>query len=197
VDNKNIQGINGQQSPITLMIDIKSDAHKTFAALSLLLDKYKTILSAYENGRVRLREVTVVITGNKPIELIKEKQNRLVFLDQDLRQVGVGTSANTSPIASCKYSRILKWKGKGPINPEEKQRLCDFVNKAHQNGCKVRLWASPENAVVWDELLRCNVDLINTNKLSKLRDFLVSENLSLANTGSVILENMFPGIVSK
>ncbi len=135
--SKNKNGNAGNQSPITLVIDIKSDAQKTFAALLLLLEKYKTILSAYENGRVMLREVTVVITGNKPIELIKEKTNRLVFLDQDLRHVGMGITANTSPIASCKYSNILKWKGRGPISPVEKKRLCDFVNKAHQNGCKV------------------------------------------------------------
>ncbi len=59
------------------------------------------------------------------------------------------------------------------------------------------LWASPEKAVVWDELLRCNVDLINTNKLVKLRDFLVSENLSMANTEVPLRENKFPDIVSK
>ena len=56
-----------------------------------------------------------------------------------------------------------------------------YVAKAHLQGKKVRLWASPENKVVWAELLKCNVDLINTDKLGALRNFLISE-LSLTAT---------------
>jgi hypothetical protein len=160
--------------PLTLMIDIKSDASKTYTALLSLLDKYKSILSGYEDGNTTLRNVTIVITGHKPYQLIKCKDRRLVFID---------SSSNMYPIASCKYSSLLKWKGKGTIPDREIQRLVYYVTQAHKNGRKVRLWASPENKVVWSELLKCNVDLINTDRLKRLRKFLLADLQLVAKKG--------------
>lgn len=180
---------NTSHNPVTLMIDIKSNADKTFEALSTLLEKYKPMLSVFENGHVRLGDVTVIITGHKPHNLVNTTDNRLVFMDDDLRQTGADTTGKTYRTASCKYSRILKWKGKGEISPKQKQLLADYVTRAHQCGMKVRLWASPENTTVWNELLKCNVDLINTNKLNRLKNFLIAENLSLARVQNTVLNN--------
>ncbi len=182
---------------ITLMIDIKSNAHKTFAALAVLLEKYKAIISTYEDGKVYLRDVTIVITGHKPLFLFQNNLCRNVFLDEDLQMVGQQMEMSNNPIASCKYSRILKWKGRGAISVAEREILKAYVDKAHKNGFKVRLWASPERKTVWDELLKCNVDLINTNKLEKLRDFLVSEKLSLTELELLptVIENDFPAMI--
>jgi hypothetical protein len=161
------------QYPLTLMIDIKSDADKTYEALEVLLDKYKSILSGYDNGVYTQRQVTVVITGHKPYELIRAQKNRLAFIDEDLMQVKQDTlSKNLYQTASCKYSHLLKWDGKGNFSPFERQRLRTYVMMAHRFGKKVRLWASPENETVWRELLNCGVDLINTDRLVELKNFL-------------------------
>lgn len=64
---------------------------------------------------------------------------------------------------------------------DEKRRLCHYITLAHRYGKKVRLWASPENPVVWDELLQCGVDLINTDKLAKLKKFLTNRSILAAN----------------
>lgn len=169
--------------PLTLMIDIKSDANKTYEALIVLLEKYKSILSRYEGGFLSMGNVTVVITGHKPYNLINCNGNRLVFMDEDLKLAGKDSTLNIYPIASCKYSSIVKWKGKGNIPASEMQKLEYYVEQAHKNGRKVRLWGSPENKIVWTELLKCKVDLINTNKLKTLRQFLISDRLWLAKKG--------------
>jgi len=161
--------------PVMLMIDIKSDANRTYEALEVLLEKYKSIISGYESGQFIQRQITVVLTGHKPYELLKGQQSRLAFIDEDLMHVQQDTLAkNVYQTASCKYSRILKWTGNGAMPLVERNRLCAFVIIAHRFGKKVRLWASPENANVWKELLSCGVDLINTDKLVVLRDFLLS-----------------------
>ena len=167
--------------PITLMIDIKSNADKTYKALASLLNKYESILSKYENGQIVLKNVTIVLTGHKPKELFFNPTNRLVFIDDNLKKLGHDSSNFLYKTASCKYSNLLRWKGKGPIAEDDRKRLEYYVAKAHLQGKKVRLWASPENKAVWTELLKCNVDLINTNKLSALRNFLISELLLTAN----------------
>lgn len=166
-----------EQAPITLMIDIKSGANKTYAALAALLEKYQSILSGYKDGQIISGNVTVVITGHKPVDLINHKDNRLVFMDEDLKLAGTDSTLNIYPIASCKYSSIISWKGKGVISAQDVQKLSAYVAQAHKNGRKVRLWGSPEKKVVWSVLLKYNVDLINTDRIKSLRKFLLADQL--------------------
>ena len=161
------------KQPVLLLIDIKSNAVKTYTALEQLLDKYKTVLTKYENGNIINGAVTIIITGNKPYDVIKNENTRFAFIDDNLMNINTDKGTSVFLMASTKYSKLLKWKGKGEIPKEQKQKLIDLVNKAHQQGKKVRLWASPENTVVWEELLNCGVDLINTDELVKFREFLI------------------------
>ncbi|MBW8683127.1 phosphatidylinositol-specific phospholipase C/glycerophosphodiester phosphodiesterase family protein [Chitinophaga rhizophila] len=168
-------------APITLMIDIKSASEPTYQALATLLKKYHGILSEYRDGKIIQRQVTIVITGHKPTALLKAQQHRFAFIDEDLMQVQKDTlTTNLYQTASCKYSRLLKWNGRGDLPAEERRILCDYVRQAHRYGKKVRLWASPENPVVWNALLDCGVDLINTDRLTDLKEFL-NDRQAIAN----------------
>jgi hypothetical protein len=177
--------IPGRLAPLTLMIDIKSDANRTYAELEPLLQKYRSILSSCENGKLIQRQVTVVITGHKPYRIMKAQTCRLAFIDEDLMKVEQDiTSEGIYQTASCKYSRLLSWAGIGEIPRHEKERLTSYVSAAHQYGKKVRLWGSPENELVWAELLACGVDLINTDKLEELQNFLMAQQQVFAETES-------------
>jgi len=155
----------GYNQPVTLMIDIKSDPAKTYTLLRPLLEKYRSML----NGPVR-----VVLSGNKPYRLVKADTAKLVTLDADLRKINHNTPGDSTllAMASCKYSKLLKWKGTGTLSARDRRRLTSYVDQAHQYGAKVRLWHSPDSPVVWNQLLQCGVDLINTDKLTRLRNFL-------------------------
>jgi hypothetical protein len=168
----------GYDKPITLMIDIKTNSKRTYAVLKTLLEKYRNILSSYDNGTFTKRAVTIVLSGRKPYKEILNESNRLAFIDDDLRKAARDTIAHVSTMASCKYSKLIKWKGNGAMPDHEKARLVSYVDKAHKNGDQVRLWASPDNKTVWKEILNCGVDLINTDKLVALKNFLVAENSS-------------------
>ncbi len=173
-NNGNIH--DGYNKPVTLMIDIKTDARKTYTALKVLLEKYRPILSSYDTGKVTTRAVTIILSGHKPYDDVRRETSRLVFIDEDLRKVDRDTVANVARMASCRYSKLLKWKGNGEISDREKKRLLNYVTMAHKNGDQVRLWASPDNKAVWKEILACGVDLINTDKLVALKNFLVSRS---------------------
>ena len=167
--------------PVILMIDIKTGSNSTYEALKPLLEKYRPMLTELKDGKVIYRAITVVLSGHKPYNMIGSEQNRLAFIDEDLRKVSRDSlSTNVYSMASCKYSRLLKWTGNGSIPEMEKKKLCDFVAMAHRLGEKVRLWASPEKKVVWDELLHCGVDLINTDHLSDLKNYLTANQPILA-----------------
>jgi hypothetical protein len=165
-----------RQQPVILLIDIKSNAGLCYAALLLQLEKYNSLLSYWENGFFHPGAITVIITGHKPYEIIKNEKRRIVFIDEGLLTIASnGNDSVLCPLSSAKYSSILSWNGKGKPDPEEYQRLVSLVNTAHQQGKRVRLWASPENENVWNMLLKAGVDLINTDELRKLQIFLLKK----------------------
>jgi len=167
--------------PVILMIDVKTRSNSTYQALERLLDKYRSMLTSYDNGNVVNGAVTVVISGHKPYHQLESEHKRFAFIDDDLRKVARDTVIhNVFTMASCKYSRLLRWDGKGEMPFFERQRLCAFVTIAHSMGAKVRLWASPERKAVWDELLKCGVDLINTDQLVTLKNYLNENPVTFA-----------------
>jgi hypothetical protein len=181
IAGNNGQVYKGYQNPVILMIDVKTGANNTYMALKAVLEKYRAILSNYDHGQVHLGAVTIVLSGHKPFQMIKDEQNRLAFIDEDLRKTYQDTTAvDVYKMASCKYSNLVKWKGDGLMPDDEQKKLCQYVIMAHKYGKKVRLWASPENDTVWRELLKCGVDLINTDKLVVLKNFLLAHNVAYA-----------------
>ncbi|MBL0328646.1 MAG: hypothetical protein IPP64_04350 [Bacteroidetes bacterium] len=158
---------------ILLLIDVKTDGYKTHLALKKYLEKYKSILSTFKNGKISLNAVTVVITGHVPYFSVQKDTSRNYFIDLSLMNLESTLDSTQCFMVSTKYSNVLSWKGKGEIPKAEKEKLTALVNQAHQQGKLVRLWASPENKNVWNELLNCGVDLINTDELEELNSFLM------------------------
>jgi hypothetical protein len=60
------------------------------------------------------------------------------------------------------------------MSDAERQKLREFVAKAGKHKRMVRFWGTPENRTVWQELRDAGVDLINTDKLAELQEFLRS-----------------------
>ncbi len=49
--------------------------------------------------------------------------------------------------------------------------LKNIVEKAHKDGRKIRFWAMPDNAAVWQKLLDAGVDWMNVDDLKRYRKF--------------------------
>ena len=159
---------------IVLMIDIKSRSGRTIRALNRFLDKYKPVLSTLDDGKVTIRNLTLVVTGHRRLSSLDDKGPKYLFVDADLKDLDhqqVPTDLYFT--ASCKYSSLISWRGRGQILPVEQHRLKSLIERAHSIGAKVRLWGSPDNTPVWNFLMRCGVDLINTDKLVALRNYFV------------------------
>jgi len=156
--------------PITLLIDIKSSPEKTYLSLKELLQNYRDLLTCYQNGQVQQGPVNIVLTGRKPVHLIQHETERWVMMDDFLNTPATETTPFCFTMASCRYSRIIKSKNK--LTADEEMRLRSWVNIAHRNGKKARLWASPESDEIRTELLECGIDLINTDRLNDLKRYL-------------------------
>ena len=68
--------------PLFLLVDIKTEANKTYEILNNSLKKYKDMLSHVINDSLIQGAITVILSGNKPtIEYLKKTNDRYVFLD--------------------------------------------------------------------------------------------------------------------
>ncbi len=159
---------------LLLFIDLKTDAAATYAALRAVLAKYTEILTRFEGGKRHEGAVTIAISGNRDWKAIAADEPRYAGVDGRMADLDRGVSAALMPVVSDHWRRHFRWDGKGEMPAEERTRLRDLVERAHKQGCLIRFWATPEVPALWRELLDAKVDLINTDQLDRLRDFLLS-----------------------
>ncbi len=175
----------------TLLIDFKVDeknvdhdpqkfrleVERLYVALGKLLKKYKPMLTQFYDDRIETNAVTVILTGSRPQNLLlHEKEPRLAALDGKIADLDSSISKNFMPLISDKWSNFFTWKGRGPMPENEKQKLKEFVTKAHAQGRRIRFWDTPDRLAapleIWSQLLHSDVDLINTDHLAELETFL-------------------------
>jgi len=156
----------------SLLIDIKSDGPSTFRALHRTLAHYADILTTVTDGVERRGAVSVIISGNRPQELISAQEPRYASIDGRLSDLESELPAHLLPWISDRWGAHFRWNGDDEMSASEKRKLTLIVERAHAKGRRVRLWATPEKESVWQELRAAGVDLINTDDLAGLRDFL-------------------------
>jgi hypothetical protein len=159
-----------------LLIDVKTEAAATYAALDKVLAQYADILSVTRDGKVEPKAVTVILSGNRATETIAKQPLRYVGVDGRPENLEGDAPAELFPWISANWTQLFRWKGEGPIPAAEKQKLADYVQRAHRQGRKVRFWATPEKEAMWRELLAADVDFVNTDKLAELQRFLLEHD---------------------
>jgi len=161
---------------LTLLVDIKSDAETTFAALHTLLAEYADMLTTVADGVLEPKGVTVVISGNRPQETITAQKLRYAGIDGRLKDLDSNLPADLLPLISDNWRNQFHWTGEGLFPAAERDKLHAIVKQAHTKGRRVRFWATPESTAVWKELRAAGVDLINTDDLGGLQKFLTADS---------------------
>ncbi len=170
--DKNAGKVHPDADRFVLLVDIKQDGKKTYQALHELLVKYKDILTRVEDGKAVLGAVTVIVSGDRPKDMIAAHRVRYAGIDGRLTDLGSDSPAHLLPLVSDHWGRNFKWRGVGPMPEDEKAKLQSIVKKAHAKGRLVRFWAIPHREALWAELQTAGVDLINADNLPRLRRFL-------------------------
>jgi hypothetical protein len=160
--------------PFWLLVDVKTEAKATYAALHDVLAKYADLFTAVDGGKVEPKAITVVVSGNMAKEAMAAQAKRYAGYDGRATDLDSDVPAHLMPWVSDNWTKTFKWMGDGPMPEAERAKLRDFVARAHRHGRLVRLWATPEKAAVWQELRAAGVDLINTDQLADLRKFLLA-----------------------
>ena len=170
------------EEPLQLLVDIKTDPVATYECLHRLLSRYRTLVTRFERRasgtRMRPHAVTVVVSGNRPRELMRRQRVRYAAVDGRLADLPSREHHHLLPIISDDWTQHFSWTGTGPMPPHERARLRAIVETAHREGRQVRFWGTPEppddaGVAVVSELLAAGVDYINADDLPSLRAFLL------------------------
>ena len=162
----------GSNTRFLLLIDFKTEAETTYAALREELLPFKDVLTKFSDGAIKSNAVTIVLSGNRPIAAVSAEAERYVSIDGRLPDLETNPPRALVPLVSDNWTKFFQWRGEGSLATDEKSKLRELVKKAHGQGRVIRFWAVPDTAESWAELRSAGVDLINTDNLTGLANFL-------------------------
>ncbi|MCA9036930.1 MAG: hypothetical protein KDA91_17465, partial [Planctomycetaceae bacterium] len=81
-------------------------------------------------------------------------------------------SADLMPLISDHWGNHFKYQGSGEMTEDELKKLKNMTSQVHRSGRRIRFWATPESPDLWKRLRQNHVDLIGTDDLSQLSQFL-------------------------
>jgi len=163
----------GYEGDFYLWIDIKFEAGKSYKALRERLYPFREMLTYYENGELHQGKVTVILSGDRPFRQLLFDDLQLMTLDGRPSDLDKNYATKLMPFISENAGKICRVSSYDDVGAAEIQRIYEFAAKAKAQGKKVRLWATPEKEQLWDELVKAEVGLINTDDLGRLRRYLL------------------------
>jgi hypothetical protein len=161
---------------IVLLVDVKTGAEATYAALDAVLREYAEVLTRFANGEVRPGAITVIVSGNRARATMAAQAVRYAALDGRIEDLTGPATSDAGPalipLVSDNWAKVFGGKWTEPMPADVAAKLKALVAAAHARGQLIRFWNTPDTPAVWRALLAAGVDLINTDRLAELRDFL-------------------------
>lgn len=157
-----------------LLIDFKSDGHKTWPVLMEQLQSLrdKDWLTYYDGEVLRQGPLTIVGTGNTPFDLIQQNStSRVVFFDAPLLSISEAQYNTTnSYYASVDLKKAIGHIWLNRLSAKQVDTLTDQINAADAKGLKSRYWDEPRWPIslrdkVWLKLTELNVGMLNVDDL--------------------------------
>lgn len=164
-----------------LFVDVKTNGATTWPYVVRALQPLRSggWLTTYNGSAVTPGAVTVIGTGNTPLNQVQGVSPRDYFWDAPIPTLGssfANITADVSPIASTDFAVQFGAVRNETFNATQLALLRSQVATAHAKGIAVRYWDQPgwpvgtRNAVwrtLWDE----GVDLLNVDDLEGAANF--------------------------
>ncbi|KIV86189.1 hypothetical protein PV11_01819 [Exophiala sideris] len=158
-----------------LFVDVKTDGESTWPAVVSALQPLRAAgyLTTWNGTAVTPGPVTVVGTGNTPLDQVQPLKNRDYFFDANLALLSssqANITSSVSPIASTQFSKYFGTINGTTFNSTQLATLYGHLAVAQSKGIAARYWDTPawpistRNAV-WHTLVEAGVGLLNADDL--------------------------------
>ena len=130
------------------------------------------MLTTVHQGKCTPGAVDVVVSGNREAAEIAAYEPRYFAVDGRPSDLGKSQSPDLIPLISDNWGNHFQWQGTGPLSAADRAELRRLVDAVHEEGKRLRFWATADKPTVWQELHAADVDLIGTDDLPALAKFL-------------------------
>lgn len=158
----------------TLLVDIKADAAGSYAVLKPLLARHPALYTRFTDTNRTQGPITVILSGDRPREIVKSEPVRWCAIDGLLADLDTNPSPYLIPLISESWRPTFAWFRDEQMTEADRGKLRALVTRTHQQGRRIRFWGVQDQPYVWRELRDAGVDLINTDRLADLKQFLTS-----------------------
>jgi len=148
---------------LQMLIDIKTDAVGTLAKLVETLSTHPTLINN--------RSLKWVISGNRPDPSKFSAYPVFILFDGELSQDYSSESLSKIELLSDDFKKYSTWNGKNNIPAGDLEKLNATVKKAHELHKPVRFWNAPDMMNAWPQLMKLDVDYINTDRIKELSTY--------------------------
>lgn len=168
------------EQTLYFFIDVKTSGVETFKAVIAALEplREKGYLTTVKDGKtITNGPVTVIGTGETPLDLVAPVKDRDYFFDAPLAELTDAKYADitgiVSPVASTDFQKAVGkiTRDTDPIlGDAQLKALRDQISTANERGIGARYWNTPyfpirARNLVWRTLLREGVILLNADDL--------------------------------
>jgi len=165
---KNAGVIYSNKQGLQLLIDVKTAAEPTLAALIVLLKQYPTI--------IQCKELKLVISGNRPAEDKWSSYPAYIWFDGRLNTEYTADAWKKVGLLSEDFGSFVKQRF--PLKPTEVElvKIQTVLEKARLVNKPTRFWGTADDTSTWKKIMEWGLDYINTDRIIALSDFLVKSN---------------------
>jgi hypothetical protein len=156
----------------TLLVDIKGEGPAVYAKLREVLAGYADLLTHFTPNSTTPGAITVISPGNGPPEIVAAEPQRLCAVDGHFSDLEANTSIHLVPLVSESWQPTFTAFKDSGLSEADRTKLRELVAKAHTQGRRIRFWGVEDKLFVWRELYGDGVDLLNTDDLAGLAQFL-------------------------
>lgn len=153
------------KKPLHLLLDLKKQGKEIMQVLDEQLKPYKKELS----------HVKITISGDMPNPEEFQNYDEMFSFDGRKNLTYSKEAFKRVYMVSASFTDFGKyWAGEEAISKETAEKIMVFVNEMHAKNKKVRLWGTPNTTQGFATLKWLRVDVIGTDDLVLLRNFIDS-----------------------
>lgn len=155
-----------------LFLNIKYDPKKTYYQVWEQLSPYHEMLTYRVGPQWHEGKLKVIFVGNAPMRTFQQERVCFVAAQGSVADLDKNYDNKMMPLIGIDFEKEVDWNGVGKMPFDEYKSFKDIVNKAHDQGKKVRVYNLPDDEAIWEVMYTAGVDMISGIDATRFHDFL-------------------------
>jgi hypothetical protein len=170
--------MNFESGVIHLLVDLKGNADLCVELLQRAVAPLKPFLSKIDKkGHFHQGKITILVSGNRPKDtsLVHHPSGeRFLFLDGRQGDLKANTDTRLVPMVSLPWRDLTL----SHVFGRGEHQMRNIVQRAHQQGKRIRIWGAPNREDVWLSMVKSNIDLVSVDDHHRYFQFTLAASKS-------------------